>query len=167
MSVQTSYGYSTPIGAPGGIVDIAPYAIDTFLNEEDTGVMKFGLGVVYGTDKSRKIKLPDKDSAAADFAGITSNNLHTEFDMEGNIRVAKNQAMGVMRWGRIYGRVVENCVISYGDPVLLIVKGDNAGMFCNSSMTGETTIAVKGRFLSAVDGTTKAAAIELFNQAQA
>ncbi|MGN9096384.1 hypothetical protein [Flintibacter porci] len=42
MSAQTRYGYATPIGAPGGIVDLAPYAIDTFLNDEENGVLKFG-----------------------------------------------------------------------------------------------------------------------------
>ena len=31
MSAQTRYGYATPIGAAGGIVDLAPYAVDTFL----------------------------------------------------------------------------------------------------------------------------------------
>ena len=30
MSAQTKYGYSTPIGAAGGIVDVAPHQIDTF-----------------------------------------------------------------------------------------------------------------------------------------
>ena len=35
MSAQNKYGFSTPIGAAGGIVDLAPYAIDTFLNEEE------------------------------------------------------------------------------------------------------------------------------------
>mgnify|MGYP000850572179 CR=1 FL=1 len=42
MSAQTKYGYSTPIGAAGGIVDVAPHQIDTFLNEEENGVLKFG-----------------------------------------------------------------------------------------------------------------------------
>ena len=45
MSAQTRYGYSTPIGAAGGIVDLAPHAIDTFLNEEESGVLRFGVQV--------------------------------------------------------------------------------------------------------------------------
>ena len=30
MSAQTRYGYATPIGAAGGIVDLAPYAVDVY-----------------------------------------------------------------------------------------------------------------------------------------
>jgi len=52
MSAQTRYGYSSPIGAAGGIVDLAPYAIDAFLNEEDTGKMQFGMGVVTGSRRA-------------------------------------------------------------------------------------------------------------------
>ena len=47
MSAQTRYGYSTPIGSAGGIVDLAPYAVDTFLNEEETGTLKFGMGLSF------------------------------------------------------------------------------------------------------------------------
>lgn len=58
MSAQTRYGYATPIGAPGGIVDLAPYAIDTFLNEEETGTLKFGMGVVQGSKPGTNVALP-------------------------------------------------------------------------------------------------------------
>ena len=77
-----------------------------------------------------------------------------------------------MRYGRIYGRVVDGVEIAYGDPVYLITSGDNAGMFTNSaSSTGQEeegeaddTIAIKGRFLCGVDS--NIAIVELFNQAQ-
>ena len=45
MSAQTRYGYSTPKGHAGGIYDLAPYAVDSFINEAETGVLKFGMGV--------------------------------------------------------------------------------------------------------------------------
>lgn len=60
MSAQTKYGYSTPIGAAGGIVDVAPHQIDTFLNEEENGVLKFGVGVVQGSKPGVNIALPEK-----------------------------------------------------------------------------------------------------------
>lgn len=163
MSVQMSYGYSTPIGAPGGIVDLAPHLIDTFINEEKTGVMKFGLGVVNGSKPGSKVKLPASKSVATDFAGITVNNRHTEHDLDGNIRIPENRAIGVMRYGRIYGRVEDGVEISYGDPVYLIVDGESAGFFTNDEEEG---VAIKARFLSGTDSSTKVAVIELFNQAQ-
>ena len=71
--------------------------------------------------------------------------------------------------------LVDGVVTAYGDPVYLITDGDNCGKFTNSAEeTGQEeegeaakTVAVKGRFLSAVDSTAPIAVIELFNQAQA
>lgn len=131
MSAQNRYGYSTPIGSAGGIVDLAPYAIDTFLNEEENGVMKFGLGVVKGSNPGVNIALPTEAATAGDFEGITTNNRTTEYDMDGNLAIRKGVSVGVMRYGRIYGRVVDGVEIAYGDPVYLITSGDNAGMFTN------------------------------------
>ena len=87
MSAQNRYGYSTPIGSAGGIVDLAPYAIDTFLNEEENGVMKFGLGVVKGSNPGVNIALPTEAATAGDFEGITTNNRTTEYDMDGNLAI--------------------------------------------------------------------------------
>ena len=60
MSAQTRYGFATPIGAPGGIVDLSPHVIDTFLNEEASGVLKFGLGVVQGSKPGVNIARPER-----------------------------------------------------------------------------------------------------------
>lgn len=163
MSAQLTYGYSTPIGSAGGIFDLSEHVIDTFLNEENTGVMKFGLGVVQGTKPGINIKLPTASATAADFEGITTNNRTTEYDLEGGLAIRKAASVGVMRYGRIYGRVVDGVTIAYADPVYMIPSGDNAGMFTNVSTNN---VAVKGRFLSAVDSANKVAVIELFNQAQ-
>lgn len=164
MSAQLTYKYSTPIGAAGTIVDLAPYAIDTFKNEEDTGDMLFGLGVVQGTTVGVQIKKPVAASTAAVFEGITSNNLTTEYDLEGKVHVRNGAAIGVMRYGRIYGRVAAGVTPAYGDALYMIKSGDEAGYFTNSS---SGTVAVKGRFLSTVDSTNRVAMVELFNQAQA
>lgn len=163
MSAQTRYGYSTPVGAAGGIVDLAPYAIDTFLNEEETGVLRFGVGVVAGANAGTGIKLPVAASTAATFEGIVTNNRTTEYDMEGKLYVRKAKAVGVMRYGRIYGRVASDVEPAYGDAVYMIVSGDEAGCFTNVAEDG---VAVKARFLSGVDATAQVAVIELFNQAQ-
>lgn len=173
MSAQTAYKFSTPIGVAGGIVDIAPYAIDTFLNEEDTGNMKFGVGVVKGTKAGKEVKIPASGATAANFEGVTVNNLTTEYDMEGKINIRKAAAIGVMRYGRIYARVMTGITPAYGDGLYLVTTGDEAGYFSNAAATSgsngatHTAIAVKGRFLGTVDAANGIAEVELFNQAQA
>lgn len=164
MSAQNSYNYSTSIGAAGGIVDLAPYAIDTFLNEENNDVLKFGVGVVSGTNGGEQVKLPASTSTAASFEGIVVNSRTAEYDIEGNLSLKNGAAVGVMRYGRVYGRVAENVTPAYGEAVLLIISGDEAGYFTNTS--GNNTVAIKARFLGGVTGGNMIAPIELFNQAQ-
>lgn len=169
MSAQTRYGYSSPIGAAGGIVDLAPYAIDAFLNEEDTGKMQFGMGVVTGSKKGTGIKLPVKASTAANFEGVTTNRRTTEYDVEGDLKLRKAATIGVMRYGRIYVRVAAGVKPGYGDSLYLITEGDEAGCFTSteSGSADKATIAIKGRFLGGVDTSAQIAAVELFNEAQA
>ena len=165
MSAQTRYGYPMPIGAAGGIVDTAPYSIVSRLNEEESGTMKFGIGVVQGTKPGSGIAVPTSAATVAKFEGITTNNHHTEHDLEG----------GVMTYGRVYARVAEGVEPAYGDSLFIITSGAEAGFVTNNAAAvaaeGEeaapTTIAIKGRFLGGVDSTTKVAPVELFNQAQA
>ena len=168
MSAQTRYGYSSPIGAAGGIVDLAPYAIDTFLNEEDTGKMQFGMGVVTGAKKGIGVKLPASGSTAANFEGVTVNRRTTELDLEGELKLRKTASIGVMRYGRIYVRVAAGVKPGYGDALYLLTDGDEAGYFTNAAGSGTpATVAVKGRFLGTVDASAQIAAVELFNEAQA
>ena len=164
MSAQTNYGFSTPIGAPGGLVDLAPHAIDSFVNEENSGVLLPGMGVVNGTAAGKQVKKPVTGKTAADFAGIVVNGRTTEYDTDGNLHIRKGAAVGVLRYGRIYGRIKAGLTINYGDPVYLIVAtGNDAGYFTNVSTDN---VAVKGRFLGNVDAGAQVAEIELFNQAQ-
>lgn len=162
MSAQTRYGFSPAIGAAGGIVDLAPYAIDTFLNEEEDGKMKFGIGVVSGSKPGVNIKVPADGAKAENFEGITTNNRTTEYDLGGKIYIRKGKGMGVMKYGRIYGRVAQGVEPKYGDKVYLVTTGDDAGFFSNKD-----GVEIKARFMGAVDSSTQVAEIELFNEAQA
>lgn len=164
MSAQLSYRYSTPIGAAGGIVDLAPYAIDTLKNEEENGVMLFGVALVQGTAIGVQVKKPVSGSTADNFEGIAVNNLTTEYDLDGKIRILKGSPIGVMRYGRVYARVADDVSPAYGDALYFIKSGAQAGYFTNSS---DGTVAVKGRFLGTVDASNRVAQVELFNQAQA
>ena len=163
MSAQTRYGFNTPAGIAGGIYDLAPYEINTFINEAETGVMKFGIGVVSGSKPGANITVPAEGATAATFVGITTNNHTTEYDLEGKIHVRKGVAVGTMRWGRIWGRVAADVEVAYGEPVYMIASGEEAGFFTNAA---DGNVAIKAKFASAVDAASKVALIELFNQAQ-
>lgn len=160
--VQTTYSFSTPIGQPGGLYDLSPYAIDAFINEEADGAMKFGLGVVQGTDVGTGVKLPTAASEATDFEGIVNNRRTTENALDGGPVIKNKATVGILRYGRIYGALADGAAPTYGDAVYMVKSGDDAGKFTDSS---SSTVAIKGRFLSGdLDGI---AVIELFNQAQA
>ncbi len=165
MSAQTRYEFSAITGAAGGIVDLAPYAIDSFINSEESGVMKFGIGVVQGSNPGHNVAIPATGATVAKFEGITVNNRTTEFDLEGKMNVRGGSAIGVMRYGRIYARIVKDIEPAYGEALYLVISGENAGCFTNAS--GDNTIALKGRFMSGKCAGTDVAQVELFNQAQA
>lgn len=159
--MQLSYSYNTPMGAAGGIVDLAPHFIVSFTNEAATGAMGFGMGVVTGTNAGYGVKLPTNDSNAADFQGIVTNRRTTELDLEGNLSLRNKCALGVMRYGLIYALLADGATPEYGDAVYMVKSGADAGKFTDSS---SSTIAIKGRFLSGADN--GVAIVELFNQAQ-
>ena len=160
MSVQMNYSFTSAAGASGGIVDLAPYKIDTFINKENTGVMRFGLGVI--RDSGNVCKLPVAGATGDKFLGITVNNRSTEFDMEGNLHIRNKAALGVMRYGSIYAKVAAGLTITPGDKLYLIISGNDAGKFTNVS--GDTAIEVNGVFDGAADSQA-IAPVTLFNAA--
>lgn len=143
MSAQLSYNFGTPFGAAGGIVDLAPYEIDTYLNEEATGVMGFGMAAAQGTTAGTFVKLPAASTAVIE--GITVNNRSTEYDLDGNLRIINKAAIGVMRYGRVYGKLATNVTPAFGDAVYVVYSGDDKGCFTTSS---SSTIAINARFVS-------------------
>jgi len=159
--MQTSYSYNTPMGAAGGIVDLAPHYIASFINEAATGALGFGMGCVKGTNAGHGVALPTSDSTAAVFEGIITNRRTTELDLEGNLSLRNKCALGVMRYGVIYAVLATGATPEYGDALYMVKTGDDAGKFTDSS---SSTVAIKGRFLSGADN--GVAMVELFNQAQ-
>ena len=159
--MQTSYSYNTPIGAAGGIVDLGPHFIVSFINEAATGALAFGMGCVTGATAGKGVALSTASSTAANFEGIITNRRTTELNLEGGLTLRNKCTLGVMRYGLVYGLLAEGADPAYGDAVYMVKSGDDAGKFTDSSTDN---LAVKGRFLSgAADGI---AIIELFNQAQ-
>ena len=162
MGVQSAYKFNTPIGQAGGIVDgFTPYAVNSFCNESNDGVVKPGMGVVKGTTPGATAKAPASGATAAAFEGIVTNRRTYENDMNGGVTVRKGTTLGVMKYGCIYGLLAGGATPEYGDPVYLVITGDDAGCFTDVSTDN---VAVKGQFMGA--GADGIAPIWLFNQAQ-
>lgn len=142
MSVQTKYGFATSKGIAGGIYDMYHYPVDSRYNEEDNGVLRFGMGVVRGSLPGSNVALPTSASKAADFEGVIVNGFSNQHDLEGVVSILNNQNIGVMRKGRIWVALAEDAEPKYGDAVHLIVDGDEAGCF---DTTGG--VAIAGRFI--------------------
>lgn len=142
MSVQTKYGFATSKGIAGGIYDMYHYPVDSRYNEEDNGVLRFGMGVVRGSLPGSNVALPTSASKAADFEGVIVNGFSNQHDLEGVVSILNNQNIGVMRKGRIWVSLAEDAEPKYGDVVHLIVDGDEAGCF---DTTGG--VAIAGRFI--------------------
>ena len=155
MAAQTNYSFSTPKGIPGGLYDISDHEVNTRMNEEPDGKLSFGVGVVRGTSAGVTIKLPVAASTAAEFEGITINGVNVEQDMSGKVIVKKDVSVGVIRYGKVWAKVSGKATgVKYGDPLYLIVDGDEAGRFVNAAAAGEDTatrISIKGSFLGEAD----------------
>lgn len=146
MSVQTSYGYATPKGVPGGIYDLYHYPVDSRYNEEANGKLRFGVAVVTGTAPGSSVKLPVSTSVAADIEGVVINGFNQQRDLEGKVFINNHQNIGVMRRGRCWVRLAANAAPAYGDELHIVVSGDDTGCFAT---TGGVTIP--GRFIGGAD----------------
>lgn len=160
MSAQTSYNQATPRGVAGGIYDISDYDIISRINENENGVMAFGMGVVVGTSKGEQVKVPEGGATLKDFEGVAVNGFSTELDMDGNLRIGNNSTVGVMTNGKIWVRLKAEINPKYGDSVYLITDGENAGLFSNVSEE-ETSIEITGAKFIGTKGTGDIAPIEL------
>lgn len=144
MSAQTSYNFHMSWGCAGGIFDLAPHAIDTFLNEEANGVLKGGMAVVKGTAAGKQVKLPTSTDDV--FEGISVVNRTTEMERYSAVApVLNNAAVGVMRYGKIYGRLAADVAPAFGQPVYVVVTGTEKGCFTTAS---SGAMAINARFVS-------------------
>lgn len=161
MAAQTTYNFGTSYGVAGGLYDLSNKDIVTRNNDESGNDLKFGMGVVRGTTAGKGIKLPGSTSTAAVFEGVVVNSHSQEMDRSGNVTIAPKQAVGVLTYGKIWARIVDSITPAYGETLYLIISGNDAGCFTNTS--GATAIEVKGRFIG-TKGTGNVAPVELFYQ---
>lgn len=160
MSGQLSYSYQTPKGVAGGLYDISPYAINSRVNaEENDSALKFGMGAVQGSSPGLNVKVPSASDTADKFEGIVLTGFTCQMNTKGEVKIFPLDTVGLLSYGRAWGRVVAGVSISYGDAAFLVKSGENAGLFTNDP-TGN--LAVNGRFIGANNG--GIAPIEIFNQ---
>lgn len=165
MSAQTSYGFATPKGVAGGLLDISPYSIDTRVNNEAAAdSLKYGMGVVQGDTAGVGVRKPISTDTAAVFEGIVMTGFSNQQTIEGNVNILPNQSVGILRYGKAWARIKSGDTPAYGGKLYLIINGADAGLFTTTSSVD--TIEVKGRFIGS-KGSGDIAPVELFNQAQA
>jgi hypothetical protein len=160
---QLSYGYKTPKGVAGGLLDISPYSVDSRLNGELTpDTLKFGMGVVQGATPGADVKLPMNTDTADKFEGLVLTSFTQEMNMAGDVKLYPKQTVGVLRYGKAWARIIGGITVQYGDPLYLIAAtGGEIGKFTNDG-TGDV-IEVSGRFIGPADSS-DIAPIEIYNQ---
>jgi len=145
--MQTSYGYSTPNGVPGGKVDLVDDEVVARLNEEEDGVLKAGMAVTDGTSKGHSVAAIK--ATAAVFRGVVVHQANVEHDLKGKVAIKKGATVGVMTKGKIWGRTATNVTPAYGDKAYVETSGNDAGTFTNAS--SGTTIETGATFGNATD----------------
>lgn len=133
MAAQLDYGYSTPKGVAGGKVDIAFDEVITRKNEEADGVLKYGMAAKVGASKGTGVKVPTAGTTADQIEGVVLHAANTEQDMKGKVIVPNNASVGILRKGRIWGRIAPDAVPTYKAKAYVVVDGDYAGSFTHTS----------------------------------
>ena len=140
--MQKSYNQSIPCGTPGGFYDLYHYQVDTRANEAETGLLRAGYGVVCGKTPGTTVTLPTAESAAKNFEGIVTRSSGNRYDLDGKVRIVKGDAVGVLTKGRIWVCLGADQAPKYGDPLYLIVDGEDAGKFATTG-----TVQLPGKFI--------------------
>ena len=145
MAVQMNYGEPSR-GIPGLLYDRANYEAVTRRNGADDGKMFFGLGVVQGAEPGKDITLPATGATVDKFEGVVMYSANTEMDDGGAVLLHKGQILDVCQAGKLWVQLVDSVEPAYGQPVYLVIAGDDAGKF---TPTKGTSLPVKARFIGA------------------
>ena len=133
MAAQLNYNYGTPKGVPGGKYDIAFDEVVTRKNENENGVMKYGMAVATGTNAGKSVKVPAEGVTKEQIEGVAIALPNTEQDMNGNVIVRKNASLSIMKKGNIWGRLATGATPTYGATAYVVASGDDAGTFTDAA----------------------------------
>lgn len=148
MAAQIDYSYSTPKGVAGGKFDIGYDEIITRKNEEEDGILKYGIAVMTGTMAGTGIKIPASEVTAQQIEGIVLHAANTEQDIKGKVVVRKGASVSVLRKGHVWGRLASDATVTYGATAYVVTDGDDAGTFTDKA---DGNIDISARFGNAFD----------------
>ena len=160
---QTTYDFATPNGIPGGLYDLTGYVCDSYCVGANDDVLKFGMGVARGSD-GKAVAVTSETTA---IEGILLNGLITEHEMNGDVVVRKGKTVGLIKQGRVWGRLTAAAVAAYGTPVYVVIAdvGSTSEVGCFTDYAhktaDQTVLAVNAKFIGA-KGTEGAAPIEIY-----
>ena len=141
MAAQLNYSYSTPKGVPGGKADISFDEVVTRMNEEKSGVLKFGMAAAVGQSAGSGIRVPVSGDEVEDIEGIVLYHPNTEQDIDGNVVIREGASVGVMTKGHVWGRLCSDAKPDYKAKAYVVVDGDEAGTF--TSVSSAVSLYVK------------------------
>lgn len=133
MAAQLDYGYGMSKGVPGGKYDLSLDEVITRTNEEEDGVLRFGMAAMIGTMPGTTVKVPGAEATAEKIEGVVLHAANTEQDRRGRAIVPNNASVGIMAHGKIWGRTSSDAVPVYGNKAYVVVDGDEAGSFTSAS----------------------------------
>ena len=148
MAVQTAYNFGFSKGIAGGLFDLSAHEVAT---RQAQGTVKFGVGVVVGTNKGTDVKIPESTNTSNDFEGvIVHNSVMVELDMNNNLNIEDKRTVGCLHHGKIWVAVGENAKPAYKEKVYLITDGNEAGLFTTAD-DESSKIEVNAYFLGETD----------------
>lgn len=133
MSAQLNYDYRTPKGVAGGLYDISFSKVETRTNEENDGVLKYGMAVAVGTVPGTNVKVPATGTTAEKIEGIAIKAANTEQDMKGKLNVVNNASISVLKKGSVWGRTAEGAAPTYKGKAYVVIDGEYAGCFTSNA----------------------------------
>ena len=121
--------------------------------------MKFGIAVALGASAGNSVKIPVTGTTAKDIEGVTLNSGTTEIDVSGKVVVRKGATLGIITKGNVWARIAKTANPAYHKPAYVIISGEEAGCFTDTS--GATTVDISAKFGSEADKDNGIAVIEL------
>ncbi|MCI9009429.1 MAG: hypothetical protein HFI13_15225 [Lachnospiraceae bacterium] len=133
MAAQLDYGYGMSKGVPGGKYDLSSDEVITRTNEEEDGVLRFGMAAMVGTTPGTTVKVAGAGATKQNIEGIVLAAENTEQDRKGRVVVPNNASVGIMTRGKIWGRISSDAVPVYKNKAYVVIDGEEAGSFTSNS----------------------------------
>lgn len=130
---QLNYSYDIPKGNPGGKFDLSFDEVVTRRNEEEDGVLRFGMAAMIGTAPGSSVKVPDSTATADTIEGVVLEAANTEHDLRGVVNVREGASVSIMRKGKVWGRLAAGATAAYGAHAYVVKTGDDAGCFTDTA----------------------------------